>query len=79
MRYFLVVYDRARGEVVDLQEFSGAERNKALKARFALEVERRDDASIEIVVLGAESREALERTHARYFKTPGELASAAGV
>ncbi len=78
MRYFLVVYDRARGELLDVTEYSAADRHKALEARFRLEEAERDNAALEIVVLGAESRQALERTHGRYFKTPGELASAAG-
>ena len=36
----------------------------------------KDDSDVEVVLLTASSREALIRTHARYFKTVPELANA---
>jgi hypothetical protein len=36
----------------------------------------KDDPDIEVILLTASSREALVRTHARYFKTVPELAAA---
>jgi hypothetical protein len=54
------------------------DRSAALKARFRAEREgvwegERLPTDVEIVVLGAESAEALRRTHGRYFFTVGEL------
>jgi len=52
-----------------LREF-GADEQGALSERFRREFSTRNRAGIEIVVLGAESRQDLQRTHSRYFKTP---------
>lgn len=72
MKYFLVVYNRLRGGIVgEIEEF--ADQTKALHARFATEVEHGHDPNIEVVVLGARTREDLESTHARYFKSVTEL------
>jgi hypothetical protein len=73
MSYFLVVYNRSTG-AVEVEEFSDQQRDLALHRRFEYEREQRNRPEIEVVVLGAESRKALERTHARYFKTVQELA-----
>jgi len=74
MRYYLIVFDRSTSRLVEeVREF--ADRNEALGARFAREQIERHNASIEVVVLGAESRQALERTHSRYFGDVGKLAS----
>lgn len=73
MRYYLVVFDRARGQLVELIPY--AESRDALRERF-----RRETSGIapglEIVVLGAPNEEALRNTHARYFGEPtrGDLA-----
>ena len=40
------------------------------------EMAHKDDSDVEVVVLTASSREALIRTHARYFKSVPELAAA---
>jgi hypothetical protein len=75
MKHFLVVYDRRRGRVVRLQDYNVAD--QALTARFEAEREYSDQPDIEVVVLGAESRQALAHTHSRYFKDVRELAEAA--
>ncbi|MEV4638132.1 hypothetical protein AB0J80_12355 [Actinoplanes sp. NPDC049548] len=72
MKYFLVVFDRVRGELLREEEF--LDRAGALKARFAIERSEGLSADVEVVILGAESLEALRRTHARYFQTVGQLA-----
>ncbi len=74
MNYFLIVYERSTGVLQELQEF-GADEQAALSERFRREFSTRNRAGIEIVVLGAESRQDLQRTHSRYFKTPRELAA----
>jgi hypothetical protein len=69
---YLLVYDRALGKLLVEQEFS--DRAAALRARFELERRHLGQKNIEIVVLGADSAEAIRRTHARYFRTAAELA-----
>ena len=75
MQHFLVIYDRRAGEIVRHQRFHTP--TPALAARFEAEREFRDDPDIEVVVLGAESWDALKLTHSRYFKGVQELAGAA--
>lgn len=75
MKHFLVVYDRRRGSIVRMQDYNLAD--QALSARFEAEREYRDQPDIEVVVLGAESRQALAHTHSRYFKDVRALAQAA--
>jgi hypothetical protein len=74
MSYYLLVYDRSTG-AVEVEEFADNERELALHRRFIRERQQAKRPEVEIVVLGAESREALEQTHARYFKTFQELAN----
>lgn len=71
MRHFLVVFDRRQGHVLREEPFDDA--NEALRERFRTEKLNRSNPDIEVVVLSAESAEALRRTHARYFMTLGEL------
>jgi hypothetical protein len=63
--YFLLVFDRRKRRLTaEPREF--ADSAAAVRARF--EVEASDhDPDLEVVVLGAASREALEKTHSRYF------------
>ena len=72
MTNVLVVYDRSTGRLLREQEYE--HRRDALAARFAAESQYRDQAEVEIVVLGAKSRDDLLRTHARYFMSLGQLA-----
>ena len=74
---FLLVYRRSTGIVV-LREVFRDDEAKALARRFELEAKEKDDPDVEIVLLTADSEEALRRTHSRYFKTTTELASAFG-
>jgi hypothetical protein len=75
MNHYLVVFDRSKGAVVHRQSY--ADPRKALDARFEAEREHRDDPDIEVVVLGADSWDALKRTHGRYFKGFSQLAESA--
>jgi len=64
--YYLLVFSRRRGELVrEIEEF--ADQGVAMAERLRLEIDNRDNPDLEIVVLGAESREAMENTHSRYF------------
>jgi len=76
MRYFLVVYNRSTG-AVEVKGFAASEREQALEERFDRELAERDRPEMEVVLLGAESRAALEKTHARYFHSVEELAAGA--
>jgi hypothetical protein len=71
MSYFLLVYDRSTGQL-RLRDFGGA-REDALQARFA-EEHSGLGSETEVVVLSAESREDLERTHSRYFHSVADMA-----
>ncbi|GHC73196.1 hypothetical protein GCM10007079_06920 [Nocardiopsis terrae] len=73
MTNLLVVYDRSSGRMVREQEYT--HRRKALEARFEAEREFRGNPSVEVVVLGAENREALRRSHGRYFLDFDELSA----
>ena len=73
---FLIEYDRSRGEIVSLETFSDSERRMAAGARLELEIRlNRDNVDHEVVLLEADSEEALRRTHRRYFENLTELAT----
>ena len=72
---FLLSYDRRSGDL-EIQEFRGeGGRASALRARLKAEG-RVAGSDREVVVIAADSEEALRRTHARYFKSVTELALA---
>ncbi len=73
MSHFLVVYDRSTGELCELTEFGDDEADRAARARLERELAERTHPEIEVVVVTSPSRAALERTHARYFKSVSEL------
>jgi broad specificity phosphatase PhoE len=73
MSYFLVVYDRSTGELRELTEFGEDQADHAAQARLDRELAERTHPEVEVVVVASPSRAALERTHARYFKTVSEL------
>jgi hypothetical protein len=66
MIHFLLVFDRREGRVLSKQEFDV--RSAAMAGRFEAERLHRDNPDIEVVVLGAQSADALKQTHARYFQ-----------
>lgn len=67
-----MVFNRANQQILNLDEYDDAD--VAIRERFAREAAS-PNADIEIVVLGADSREALEKTHSRYFRVRSELSS----
>jgi len=73
MSHFLVVYDRSTGELRELTEFSDDQADRASQARLEQELAERTHPEVEVVVVTSPSRAALERTHARYFKSVREL------
>ncbi|HUY44554.1 MAG TPA: hypothetical protein VMV92_02320 [Streptosporangiaceae bacterium] len=68
MRNFLVVFNRRTGANT-VREFPAGRGREAIRERFILERQYRADPDIEIVVLGSGSREELEKTHSRYFRS----------
>jgi len=78
MNYFLIVYDTAAGEILELKRFGELQRALALSQRFARELAERDRRNIEVVLLSAESEDELRRTHSRYFESSAELAESIG-
>lgn len=75
---FLLDYDRAVGELVSIREFDVNERTKASKSRLDLEIELlAKGINREVVLLEAESEEALRKTHNRYFRNVSGLADSA--
>ncbi len=71
MKQFVIVFDRPRGEILEMVTFGDAERDIALKELFEREDRYREQNDIEVVMLGSDSLETLKQTHGRYFK--GEL------
>jgi hypothetical protein len=74
VKYFVVVYNQASGDV-NVEEFGEDSGRSALERRFELEAQNRERVEVEVVLLGADSRADLSRTHARYFKNIQELAA----
>ncbi|MGI8622289.1 MAG: hypothetical protein ACR2NB_02100 [Solirubrobacteraceae bacterium] len=65
LQHFLVVYDIA-GHHADVEPF-GRDLDGALTAYAATEATFLGDTNVEVVLLGSDSRETLERTHSSYF------------
>jgi len=72
MSYFLLVYDRSTG-ALELTEYGEDEGGRASRERFKRELAERGHPEVEVLILQSPSRAALERTHARYFKSVNEL------
>lgn len=66
INYFLVLYDIPNG-LAHVETF-GLDWTKAVEAYGEAEEAHRDDHNVEVVLLGSDSLETLERTHASYFE-----------
>ena len=66
IRHFLVVYD-IRAANADVVPFE-TDYEAALEAYNQAEEAHRDDPNTEVVLLGSDSAETLERTHSSYFE-----------
>lgn len=69
--HFLLIYDRAAGQLLLQKEF--ATDAEALAARFAAESEFGVQENIEILAISAASEAELKRSHGRYFLSSQEL------
>ena len=74
MTIFLIEYDRPNGRLVRMESFGASEKAKAEKERLEVELElNRRGVSHEVVLLEAENKEALLRTHRRYFENASQI------
>lgn len=72
MSHFLLIYEKSTGTLRSISEHGSS--SDALKARYEAEDRFRGNRDVEVVALSAASREALEKTHSRYFKSLKQLA-----
>jgi len=75
VNHYLVRYRRSTGDLLQFEDL-GLNRAVAMDRRLVEERAHKDDSDVEVILLTASSREALIRTHARYFKSLPELAAA---
>lgn len=76
MRNFLVIYNRRTGART-VRDFGVGHGREAIRERFAVERKHSGDPDIEVVVLGSSSREELEKTHSRYFRSARQIMESA--
>lgn len=69
MSDFLVVYDRRRNDLLQIEAFDETHAAQAPLARYELERKYLGDPEIEVVILSADNFSDLIRTHSRYFRT----------
>lgn len=73
---FLIHYDRRKGRIISMQVFSDSDRKRAQDSLLTLELElNKNGTDNEVVLLEAESEDAVRRTHRRYFEDLSELLS----
>ena len=70
-RSILSVVDDARSTFSD----DDADAELAMRVRFEREMKERTRPNLEVIVLQAESLDAIKRTHARYFRSVEEIAA----
>lgn len=74
---FLVQYERAKGLLVSITSFADSDRDVAATAKLDLEISLLTvEGAYEVVLLEAESQDALRKTHGRYFNTLEQMKSA---
>lgn len=76
MAHFLIIYDRAAGQLLRQERYPDAA--AAFASRLAAESEFAQQPEIEIVALTAESEDELRTTHGRYFLDLNQLAARIG-
>lgn len=70
---FLIEYHRPKGRLVTFKVFEDSQRSDAENSRLDIELElNRKGIDHEVVLLEAESKDALRKTHRRYFEDLGE-------
>lgn len=75
MQHFLLIYDHNEQRLRDdPRRFGGDETDEATGAYQDAEQRYHDQPQIEIVLIGADSIETIERTHGHYFRDTDRLA-----
>jgi hypothetical protein len=64
--HFLLVFDHQQSRLVHSEEF-GTDVNSAVEAYGRWERTHQDDRNLDIVLVGSDSLETVELTHANYF------------
>jgi hypothetical protein len=62
---------RKQGTLVSLDAHDAI--GTASAERIKLEIDAKGDPNVEVVILVAKTRQTLDRTHSRYFRSPSEL------
>jgi len=76
---FLIEYDRSEGQIVTFRDFDESQRREAEDSRLGMELDlNRKGIDHEVVLLEAASKDALQRTHQRYFADLIEILKSAG-
>jgi hypothetical protein len=70
---FLLVYDRSKGKLIGDTTYADSQIEVANEARLDAEITNAENTDIEVVILKSESRDELEKTHGRYFKSLKQL------
>lgn len=69
MKAFVLVYHRRQGALLAREEYDEDNEAAASRRRLSLEIEHRADPDVEVALIRAESRDALEYSHGNYFAT----------
>ncbi|MBI4777333.1 hypothetical protein HY792_00175 [Candidatus Desantisbacteria bacterium] len=76
---FLIEYNRRKGQIVNSRDFDDSQRREAADSRLEIELDlNRKGINHEVVLLEADSKDALLRTHRRYFADLTQLLQFAG-
>jgi hypothetical protein len=76
---FLIEYDRSKGSIVTFREFDDSQRREAEDSRLGIELDLNSKGiNHEVVLLEAASKDALHRTHQRYFADLTQILESAG-
>ncbi len=68
--YFILIYSIPSKEL-EIHEF-GSDSDAAAEAYSRFEMEHRDDFTVEVVMVGADSIETIHKTHSHYFAEKSE-------
>lgn len=66
IQHFILVFDRSTGRQVEVRSF-GKDSAKAVAKYEELEEEFRDNAAMDIVLVGSDSLDTIKVTHSTYF------------
>ena len=73
---FLIEYNRSEGSIVTFRSFDDSQRREAENLRLEIELDlNRKEVGYEVVLLEAESEDALRLTHRRYFENLHQILS----